>query len=125
MCQSITNQMSFIWWYMYLSRLSRGVSNGYSSGARGMTASMRSSSAPAIDKQGHTVSIPVLCSKCVTGIVYVAVWVEIEHYSVVYLARIAAFKAFEALQHGTSVKGGAHTWCVNVVSLPSLYDPLP
>ena len=104
---------------MYLSRLSRGVSNGYSSGAHGMTASMRSSSAPAIDKQGHTVSIPVLCSKHDTGIVYVAVWVEMEHYSVVYLARIAVFEVFEVLQRGTSVKGGAHTcmWSVNVVSI--------
>ena len=32
--------------------------------------------------------------------------VEIKHYSVAYFARIAVF---EALQRGTSVKGGAHT----------------
>ena len=54
---------------MYFFRLSSGVSNGYSSGAHGMTASMRSSSAPSIDKQGHTVSLLVLCSECVTGTV--------------------------------------------------------
>ena len=32
-------------------------------------------------------------------------WVEIEHYSVEYFARIAGF---EALLRGASVKGGAH-----------------
>ena len=32
--------------------------------------------------------------------------VEIEHYSVMYFDRVAAFKA---LQHRTSIKGGAHT----------------
>ena len=41
-------------------------------------------------------------------------WVEIEHYCVAYFARIAAF---EALQRGASVKGGAHTRCVNVLSI--------
>ena len=41
-------------------------------------------------------------------------WVEIEHYSVVYFARITIF---EALQRRTSVKGGAHARCVNVVSI--------
>ena len=40
--------------------------------------------------------------------------VEIEHYSVVYFDRIAAF---EALLRRTSVKGGADTCCVNVVSV--------
>ena len=40
--------------------------------------------------------------------------VEIEHYSVAYFARIAAF---EALLRGTSVKGGIHTHCVNVASI--------
>lgn len=54
---------------MYFFRLSSGVSNGYSSGAHGMTASMRSSSAPSIDKQGHTVSLLVSCSEHVTGTV--------------------------------------------------------
>ena len=39
---------------------------------------------------------------------------EIEHYSVVYFNSIAAF---EALQRRTSVKGGAHARCVNVVSI--------
>ena len=38
-------------------------------------------------------------------------WVEIEHYSV---DRIAAF---EALHRRTSVKGGAHMGCVNVVGI--------
>ena len=54
---------------MYFFRLSSGVSNGYSSGAHGMTASMRSSSAPSFDKQGHTVSLLVSCSEHVTGTV--------------------------------------------------------
>ena len=40
--------------------------------------------------------------------------VEIEHYSFAYFDRIAAF---EALQRRTSVKGGAHTRCVNVASI--------
>ena len=40
--------------------------------------------------------------------------VEIELYSVAYFARIAAF---EALYRRTSVKGGAHTRCVNVASI--------
>ena len=40
--------------------------------------------------------------------------VEIEHYSVAYFDRIAAF---EALLRRTSVKGGAHTCCVNVASI--------
>ena len=40
--------------------------------------------------------------------------VEIEHYSVVYFDLITAF---EALLRRTSVKGGAHTCCVNVVSI--------
>jgi len=40
--------------------------------------------------------------------------VEIEHYSVVYFAHIAAF---EALYCRTSVKGGAHTHWVNVASI--------
>ena len=40
--------------------------------------------------------------------------VEIKHYSVVYFARITAFKTFKC---GTSVKGGAHTFCVSVVSI--------
>ena len=68
-CENLITQMCFItsnlliyiiikWGsYMYFFRLSSGVSNGYSSGAHGMTASMRSSSAPAFDKQGHTVSL--------------------------------------------------------------------
>ena len=38
--------------------------------------------------------------------VYVAVRVEIEHYSVAYFVRIAAF---EALKREASVEGGAHT----------------
>jgi len=33
-------------------------------------------------------------------------WVEIEHYSVAYFY---CTTVFEALQHRTSVKGGAHT----------------
>ena len=41
-------------------------------------------------------------------------WVEIEHYSIAYFDRIAAF---EALYCRTSVKGGAHTLCVNVASI--------
>ena len=40
--------------------------------------------------------------------------VEIEHYSVAYFARIAAF---EALKRGASVKGGAHTRRVNLSTL--------
>ena len=40
--------------------------------------------------------------------------VEIEHYSVAYFTRIAAF---EALWRRTSVKDGAHTSCVNVASI--------
>ena len=36
--------------------LSGGISNGYSSEAHSMTASMRSSSAPAINQQAHSVS---------------------------------------------------------------------
>ena len=40
--------------------------------------------------------------------------VEIEHYSIAYFDRIAAF---EALQRRTSVKGGAHTHRVNVASI--------
>ena len=40
--------------------------------------------------------------------------VEIEHYSVAYFYRITAF---EALQRKTSVKGEAHTHCVNVLSI--------
>ena len=39
--------------------------------------------------------------------------VEIEHYSVAYFDRIAAFAA---LQCRTSVNGMAHTRCVNVAS---------
>ena len=40
--------------------------------------------------------------------------VEIEHYSVAYFNRIAAF---EALLRRTSVKGGVHARCVNVASI--------
>ena len=43
--------------------------------------------------------------------------VEIEHYSVAYFARIAAF---EALKRGASVKGGAHTRRVNSSTLATL-----
>ena len=45
---------------------------------------------------------------------WIQVWqsrVEIKHYSI---DRIAAF---EALQRRTSVKGGAHMRCVNVVGI--------
>ena len=48
---------------------------------------------------------------------YTYMWqsrVEIEHYSVACFDRIAAF---EALQRRTSVKGRAHTHCVNVASI--------
>ena len=48
---------------------------------------------------------------------YLYMWqsrVEIEHYSVAYFDRIAVFKA---LLCRTSVKGGADTCCVNVVSI--------
>ena len=48
--------------------------------------------------------------------------VEIEHYSVAYFARIAAFKAF---QRGTFVKGGAHMRYVNLPRLHSAYEPRP
>ena len=40
--------------------------------------------------------------------------VEIEHYSIAYVDRIAAF---EALLRRTSVKGGVHTRSVNVASI--------
>ena len=40
--------------------------------------------------------------------------VEIEHYSVVYFNHITVF---EVLWRGTSVRGGAHTRCINVVSI--------
>ena len=40
--------------------------------------------------------------------------VEIEHYSVAYFERMTAF---EALLYGTFVKGGAHTRCVNMLSI--------
>ena len=40
--------------------------------------------------------------------------VEIEHYSIAYFERIAAF---EALYRRTSVKGGAHIRCVNVAGV--------
>ena len=48
--------------------------------------------------------------------------VEIEHYSVAYFYRITMFKA---LQRRTSVKGEAHTHCVNVVSFQfhSAFEP--
>ena len=58
---------------------------------------------------------------CVNGFMCVNVWqswVEIEHYSIAYFDHITAFKA---LQHGTSVKGGAHTRWVTHKYLPSLY----
>ena len=41
--------------------------------------------------------------------------VEIKHYSVGYFDRITAF---EALYSRTSIKGGADTCCMNVVSIP-------
>ena len=40
--------------------------------------------------------------------------VEIEHYSVAYFDRITVF---EVLKCRTSVKGGAHICCVNVISI--------
>ena len=43
--------------------------------------------------------------------------VEIEHYSVAYFDYIITF---EALQCITSIKGGAHTCCVNVSSIHEL-----
>ena len=45
---------------------------------------------------------------------YVAVLGRNEHYSITYFDRTTTF---EALQHKTSVKDGAHTCCVNVVSI--------
>ena len=38
-------------------------------------------------------------------------WVEIEHYFVAYFDCITVF---EALYHRTSVKGGAHTRCLDL-----------
>ena len=52
-------------------------------------------------------------------------WVEIEHYSVAYFDHITAFVA---LLRGTSVKGGTHMHCVNMVSIhefTQLYEPRP
>ena len=40
--------------------------------------------------------------------------VEIEHYSVAYFDRITVF---EVLNCRTSIKGGAHICCVNVISI--------
>ena len=44
--------------------------------------------------------------------IYVAVPLEIEHYFVAY------FEHVTALKRRTSVKDGARTFCVNVVSVP-------
>ena len=41
-------------------------------------------------------------------------WVETEHYLIAYFDHVTAF---EALYHGTSIKGGAHTRYVDLLGI--------